>query len=524
MKIKKLAALAMACVVVAASGVALSACGDPDSGFKEDTRIWYAVGNSEKGTLKDNGWKPQVAAESLTFKRDTTKTEENVFTLKMDIYAGDGFKFVYKNSADETFASDDEVWARQVGIYNFSNVSGEGADAVIKSGEDTLFTTKDGIDANNLYCAKGQDGKYTITLKTFPEKGKEEKVEFSVTKDEAIKIPYDMYVYGDMNDFGWSNKADYAMTSAKGVWTYKLNVNGGEVKDGKYTGDLLRDAEGKKVAANTKGAYAAIQLHNDGEGAAAGDPKTFALTPGEGDNFLKVTDADHGEINLLPEGKWTITFTEEGKVLSIAESAYELYFRGTGTGMTWDTCPEDVKLSESGDGTYQYGYIEVTSEQATAGGIEFKVYNKKNNEWYGPASGNFSLTEAGKYFVKFDVETETVKYEKYDYYLVGTFMDGTNQVNFAIKAGITPKFTASETDGVYTVTYNFADVSAQYTWMGAGNIAAVKGAWGTELGGIANSDWYGSDTGNLMITSTGEWTITLTLSENGGSISATKNA
>lgn len=496
MKAKKLVALAMACVVVAASGSVLAACkgkggGEQTGGFQEDTRIWYAVGNSEKGTLKDNGWKPQVAAESLTFTRDTTKTDENVFTLHMDIYAGDGFKFVYKTTADETVASDDEIWARQVGIYNFTNVSGEGADAVIKDGETTLFTTKDGIDANNLYCAKGQDGKYTITLKTFPEKGADEKVEFTITKDEAITIPYDMYVYGDMNDFGWKDKADYAMTAASGVWSYKLTV-GADM--------LTRDETGAKVATGAK--YAAIQLNNEGEGAATGDPKTFALTTEAESKILKVTDAEKGEVNLLPEGKWVITFTEEGKVVAITESAYELYLIGSFN--SWKEADENYKMTEQGDGTW-------TATITVEADAEIKSFNKLGlpNDRYS-SGANIPLT-AGTWAVRYNPETNSIQVEKCEYYLVGTFMDGDSQVNFSIKAGVTPTLTVAENTA--TVTYDFKDVSAQYTWMGAGNIAAVKVVYGSALNGVNDGCWYGEPekNDNLMITSTGEWTITLDL-------------
>lgn len=510
MKVKKFAALALACAVVAASGAVLAACGggnddDKKGGFVEDTRIWYAVGTSEKGSMKENNWDFLKVADSLTFQRDTTKTDENVFTLKMDIYAGDVFKFVYQLPGESSTITADVLYGREVGIYNFDSVSGEGADAVIKDGETTLFTTKDGINARNLYCAKGQDGKYTITLKTFPDKGQEEQVVLSITKDEAIKIPYDMYVYGDMNDFGWRNKDDYAMTSASGVWSYKLTVS---------AEDLTRDENGAKVTGETKGTYAAIQLFNEGEGAAAGDAKKFALAPAAGDKFLKVTDATNGEVNLLPEGKWVITFTETGKVLSITESAYEMYLIGSFN--SWKEADENYAMTEQADGTW-------TAMLTTEADVEIKSFNKLGlpADKYS-AGANVPLT-AGTWAVKYNPETNTIQVEKCEYYLVGTFMDGENQVNFSIKAGVTPTFT--EAEGVYTVTYDFKDVSAQYSWMGAGNIAAVKAVYGTELCGVVNGCWYGNvnDNDNLMITSTGNWTITLKEeAEKGLRITATK--
>ena len=107
MKIKKLAALALTCAMVVGGGAMFAACGDEKdpggdtNGFVEDTRIWYAVGKDSKGTLKDQGWDQNNSTYSFT--RDTTVTDENVFTLSLDIYAGNvgtglAFKFLYKET------------------------------------------------------------------------------------------------------------------------------------------------------------------------------------------------------------------------------------------------------------------------------------------------------------------------------------------------------------------------------------------------------------------------------------------
>lgn len=495
MKVKKLAALALACAVVAASGAVLAACNgnggnedDKKGGYVEDTRIWYAVGNSEKGTLKDNGWKPQVVADSLKFTKDTTKTDENVYTLKMDIYAGDGFKFLYKNTADETFASDDEIWARQVGIYNFDNVSGEGKDAVIKVGEDTLFTTKDGIDANNLYCAKGQDGKYTITLKTFPGDGAQEKVQFSITKDEAITIPYDMYVFGDMNDFGWKNKADYAMTSSNGVWSYKLNIT---------AEDLTRDATGAKV--QTGAQYAAIQINNEGDD----ELKKTALTPAEGSKILKVTDKDKGDINLLPAGKWVITFTEEGKVVAITESAYEMYIIGTVN--DWKENDEEhplIPMTEQANGTWT---ANITVEKAE----EIKSFNKLGlpNQKYSDGA-NVALSSAGTWAVKYNPDTNTIEVEKCEYYIVGGYTDPV--WGDGLTANKSVKLIESATAGTYT-----GEVELK-----AGT--EFKIVLGSVL--VGPKDWYGAGENggdpNFKATEDGTYVVTVVVT-NGAISSAT---
>ena len=88
-------------------------------------------------------------------------------------------------------------------------------------------------------------------------------------------------------------------------------------------------------------------------------------------------------------------------------------------------------------------------------------------------------------------------------------MDGTEKVNFAIKQGFSPELVAGE-NGEYSVELEIADVSAEYDWVNP-NVAALKVAWGTQIGGIADLDWFGaeSDNGNVMIPAAGTYTITL---------------
>ena len=69
-------------------------------------------------------------------------------------------------------------------------------------------------------------------------------------------------------------------------------------------------------------------------------------------------------------------------------------------------------------------------------------------------------------------------------------------------------------NGEYSVELEIADVSDEFdaagTWLKP-NVAALKVAWGTQIGGIANSDWFGAETGNgnVMIPAAGTYTITL---------------
>ena len=58
MKGKKIAALVLTCAMAATATAALAACGPTEPEFKEDTRIWYAVGQDTKGTMNPRNLGP----------------------------------------------------------------------------------------------------------------------------------------------------------------------------------------------------------------------------------------------------------------------------------------------------------------------------------------------------------------------------------------------------------------------------------------------------------------------------------
>lgn len=545
MKAKKIVALVLTCAMAATVASALAACdndGEKPGGstFTEDTRIWYAVGNSEKkGDLKVNNWTPNTINDELKFTRDTTKTDENVFTAQFSIYAGDGFKFVYKENADEVWS--DALWPRQVGIHHFTNVEGEGENAVLKNGEDTVFTTKGGMDANNLYLAKGQDGEYKFTLKTFPGDSTKEP-ELTFEKVSSIEISHDMYLYGDINNYGLGGLASaYAMAekiSGDNVtWSISLEIT---------AKDLLRDEDGNKLEVNMDGTvkpgqkpgkYAAVQVYNgilkDGKHATHYVPHDDA----DPDSFKTIEYADAPNktypegtgktFNLLPEGKYVISYDQKTDEVTISSKTHDMYLIGSFN--SWAEADEDYKLTESADGKYWTGTLTVP-EDVTADGVKLKVYNKVDGKYYPDGIGtDVKLTEPGKYALKFDVEAGTLQYEKFGYHVVGSFLNeaGDKKVNFTIKEGITPKLEATETENVYTAEYTFADVTSfvdadnasdNYAWI-TGGVFAIKCVYGTELCGP--TDWYGmpdNNDSNVIVPTAGAYVITLTLRVENGNI------
>lgn len=492
MKAKKICALLIAGALAVGTVSALAACkkDDNEKQTSTDTRLWYAVGRDTKGTLsKFDNFYPQDT--SVAFERDTTVTSENVFTLSLDIYAapaGYGFKFLYKTSADEVI-EESTLWTRQIGINNFAGVEGEGANAVIKNDKgEVVFTTKDGMDANNLYLAKGHEGTYKFTLKTTSDTDDSPVITWE--KTAKIDVTHDMYINGDMNNFGGAREIPMSenVNGENITWTKQLDVT----KD-----DLCRDADGKLVKEGAE--YAALHIFNDIDKKSYID-ETATVVEIEG----AYEKGDKVKANLLKEGKYNISFDQKTGKLSITEIAYQMYFIGDMNG--WKQADENYTLNVDATGMIWTGKLSVAEE------TNMKLFNSKgltDSDKYIPGGlGNITLS-AGDWFFKFDANTGKVEYELSAYYVVGTF-----DYNFSVQKDVM-KLTATETKGVYTyeivIDKDAKTVKDEYGWIKE-NVCALKCVYGTELGGKDNLEWYNPEgSENYMVTELGTYVVTLTL-------------
>lgn len=508
MKIKKLAALALSCAMVVAGGAMFAACGDekdPDTGntgFVEDTRIWYAVGADSKGTLKDQGWDQNNS--KYAFVKDTTVTNENVFTISLDIYAGTkepgrSFKFLYKETADEK----NVPWTRQVGINNLVGTEGEGPDAVFKMNGVTVFTTSDGQDANNMYLAKGQEGRYKFTLKT--KSNTDMNPVITVEKESSITVNYDMYVIGDINNFGVT-KVEMVENIVEGkatTWTGQFKVT---------ANDLYRDAEGA-IASNddgeATGQYAAVCILNDRDG------KTFVPVAGEGVILKEVKSFGNKDYTclLVPEGTYNVVFTEAktdtevGGSVTVTENAFEMYLIGSFCGWAANEGYKDYPMTEQKDGSWT-ATITVTKDET------LKTYNAKgltDSDKY--SKGPDVPLTAGTWAVKYDPETNTFKAEKLGYHMVGRYGDMTDDTGWqmGLAAG-TAVALEDKGEGVYS-----ADVELT-------TADAFKVVLGTVICGVHDNKWYDLGNGDITVAENGTYTITITVSGDSVTLTVVKKA
>ncbi|SCW75912.1 Listeria/Bacterioides repeat-containing protein [Lachnospiraceae bacterium C10] len=117
--------------------------------YQEDTREFYIVGNGTSDVLKESNW-GAVVGDAQKLKKEDNK-EENVYTITLDLKAGDQFQFAMNASWEDQRGYGYLNTTEQDGTEYFKN-SGSLGDASVKK--------------SNIEVAV--DGNYTFTLVTHP--------------------------------------------------------------------------------------------------------------------------------------------------------------------------------------------------------------------------------------------------------------------------------------------------------------------------------------------------------------------
>ena len=418
---------------------------DPPVGgdYTLDTTEYYLAGTGA-GDLKQNNWSETNHVLALT--RDE-KADHNKFDITISMYAGDAFQIVH-----------DDSWTGQMGIDFMYGVE----DGEIKDEDGNVVFSGVGMHGTDIQLQPGHDGVYTFSLHTFPDG--EETTYITYNKDSELAALVDMYVVGDMNDFGRMEKTkNYHMTKNGSIWKFVLEIT---------EDDVCRDEEGELA---DDGIYAFAAVRNDVE-----DASGEKIVTNDSTRLRKFNDEMGYEYNLLEAGVYTFRYDADEDVLTIVDSAYEMYFVGS---FNDNTPSEKYALSEGDDGNW-YGYIAL--EEAA----QVSLYNKYTETTYNVNEG--AQLEAGEYFVKFVVEDKSIEHEALAYYIAGTVEGAEWGV-----CATSPKLTWDEENGVYTV--DLADITS----------AELKVVHGTLLGGVKT--WYGvgaDGNDNASIIVAGDYTVT----------------
>lgn len=274
------------------------------------------------------------------------------------------------------------------------------------------------------------------------------------------------------------------------------------------------------VVKNSKGE---VVFHGGNENGDAFTNWNIVLTEGHDGKYKFTYHTYPGQ-----EGNNYITW-ELVEALEPLKETHKMYLVGTLNAedpSTWqDPAENKMYLKKNEDGTFSIFVTVTEANYPTWGGEKkdsafVKVKNEIDGIDYGigeKGKDNIALTE-GTWCITYNPEGNVVKYAKCEYYVVGTFLDGTNQVNFAVKDGVTPKMTTADDGATYTATVTATDVTNSYTWIKNENkpgVFAIKVVFGCELG---IKDWFADNDnkGDNFYLAAGEHTVTLTV--NGGKV------
>lgn len=203
----------------------------------------------------------------------------------------------------------------------------------------------------------------------------------------------------------------------------------------------------------------------------------------------------------------------------VLDRTHDMFIYGTNNEWGGKEAEGSILMTEADNKATWTAFVTVTEDMYRDWTVEqspnkelcaaFKVKNALGDD-YGVDGGsaNIFLT-VGTYVFKYTVATNMVEVQECKFYLAGTFLDAEdNQVNFAVKEGVTPQLTVEGTTA--TCTLVATDVTASYSWMtdqGKPGVFAFKVVFGCELG---IKDWY-ADTahdGDNFYVQAGTYTIT----------------
>lgn len=406
------------------------------SKYVEDTREWYVVGSGQSPLLSASDWGKNIGEAFAMTKADANK---NVFTITMDIIAGDQFQFAGPN------------WIHKRGFGYVKEVVKDGT---------TYFEGTGGGYGDVI--AKGRElkalvsGNYTFTLTTYPADDTYNTSDSSYTEEKK-----EIYNMGTYDTIEWKRNGDAQPLPTSVVnwyikgqnitsWTdchisytkftkvassYTLNVyltDTDQVMFNSFSTDLETNKEGNQIA-----------YINGGSGTrSAKFDELFELS---GNNFKPKKT---GMYSISIDASSTVpsidaTFEEDTpEVLS-----HDFYVNGTFLKTAWgavtnDAINADYKLShEEGSNEYKFEGLtlkegdELVVQSMTGGatvgagnwGTKFDYGNlilpNENCAKAGETNSNIKIVKAGVYDITFNIYSRTVKIAQKgnDIYIKGAF-------------------------------------------------------------------------------------------------------
>ncbi len=508
MKAKKWACIATAAVMTASLAAIFAGCGED-----QVTVTWYNGRNVLKTDKVDSGatvkeWTPERDGYIFTgWYEEASLSTEFDFSTKIEEDTQ-----IYSAWRSATVEADTRIWyaigtgAETMKASNWKFATEAATDEngpILDENGFATFTEKEGF--GDLIFDKAEDSNvFTLNLK--------------LRAGDKFR-----FITNAINDdwTGDAGKAEVGLGSMPG-FEYAAGINpekSSEVTlESKEYGVVKIDGEvvfegGKEFNTDPKGWNIFVKEGHDGE-------YKFTLTtyPGEDTNNTLAVEW----VGDLPE------LTE----------THKMYLVGTHAAgnKEWNvddkTYKNDWYMKKENDGTFRT-FVEIKNDMFPSWGdgahAYVKVKNEIDNKDYGVDGGmeNIALTE-GTWCITYNPDGNKVKFEKCDYYLVGTIRIGDKNYNFeSFDPSIQPKLTTNDNGATYTITYKVDDMSNVdgYKWLKdkemkdtkAKPVAAFKVIFGSSIG---VKTWFDAeDSGvegetNYYAAEAGNYTFTLTTSDN----------
>ncbi|MBQ4381767.1 MAG: hypothetical protein II794_03405 [Oscillospiraceae bacterium] len=466
------------------------------AGFKgalvPDTTTWCLIG-SGAGTLKGSNWSEAAETEENFKLTKTADKDKNLFVMEnVTLYEGDAFQIRVKGT-----------WTGQHGVgylEGYTALAQADGDVVgeVKVGGERWFFANGGFGDSpkgwNINVAKS--GIYTIRMETNPGSNDYDIIHMERTGDAPeLTMTHDMYLKGTMND--WSASEAYQMTTdaLREEFTFTITV----------TDEMLADWTATDENNPYKTKTAALKVANEISGSWYGvsettaDAETWTLTAAGGNNLF------------LKPGQYKITYNVATDSAAVVTCQPGYFLAGVVDGADhWDCTAVDHQFQKVDDTTYTLIYTFTEADTASwikdAGkkGAVKGVYGFSNSSadlWFGQKGDgeNLMIDSYGTYRITLHLTGEGEGYIEAQK-ITGNFLVGT------LPSGEDWASSFSTPMGGDTFEITFAQ-KAPASWLGADEIAAIKVVTVGEDGSVT---WFGTaDGGNVMLTRTGKYTVTL---------------
>lgn len=367
--------------------------------YVEDTNSYYMIG-SGAGDMGKSNWDHAAAAEHLTMTKDSSITDANVYTLTIQMYAGDRFQICYGGTWDGQQGIGYIPGAEYADGIN-PNDSTEYAAADKKYAEvkdadgNVIFIGGDEYNKEyyvwNVILAEGQDGVYKFTYTTYPSNPSYNTIEYElVEKLEAQTTTHDMHIIGSFNEWNAEDtNFPMAQSEDKASWSGFLTI----------TKEMYVD-----YGQETEGA--ALKVINHINGTYYGDAAGENIFLPEGDYCIKYNVEDNS-VEIQKLGYFIVgTFADaEGKAVNFAvKNGVTPELTSDGTVATGTLEATDIT------GMNDYSWIK---DQGKPGVMAVKVVYGCElgiRDWFSDNAngGDNFYVEAGTYTVTLDIATGTV--------------------------------------------------------------------------------------------------------------------